>query len=159
MKLRWRSHEVAVMPRPVGGDRSLQAISLLPCGKTYATTGTVEFSGLSTAFTGKPFDAASRLYYFLYRYYNQEMIRWLTRDPLGMIDGPNVKAYVGNTPLNGIDPLGLDLLDNAADTAAGLGDTITGGITDWIRLQMGTDDTRRRIDPQRQPCYSEGASV
>ena len=25
---RWRSHEVAVMPRPVGGDRLLQAISL-----------------------------------------------------------------------------------------------------------------------------------
>ncbi len=35
----------------------------------------------------------------------------MTRDPLGMVDGPNVYAYVVNNPVNYVDPLGLDLID------------------------------------------------
>ena len=32
---------------------------------------------------------------------------WLTPDPLGFVDGPNVYAYVHNNPLTHIDPYGL----------------------------------------------------
>jgi RHS repeat-associated protein len=41
------------------------------------------------------------------RYNDPEIGRWLTQDPLGMIDGPNMFAYVGNNPLNWVDPYGL----------------------------------------------------
>jgi len=49
-------------------------------------------------YTGKPYDPATGLYYFPYRYYSPQSNRWLTRDPLGMVDGPNVYAYVMNRP-------------------------------------------------------------
>ena len=35
------------------------------------------------------------------------MGRWLTQDPLGFVDGPNTFAYVGNSPVNNVDPYGL----------------------------------------------------
>ena len=62
---------------------------------------------LGGAFTGKPWDPDAQLYYFPYRYYSPKNARWLTRDPLGMIDGPNVYAYVRGNPVNLIDKLGL----------------------------------------------------
>ncbi len=34
--------------------------------------------------------------------------RFITQDPLGMIDGPNLYAYVNNNPINWIDPYGLE---------------------------------------------------
>ena len=32
--------------------------------------------------------------------------RWLSEDPAGLAEGPNLYAYVGNDPISGIDPLG-----------------------------------------------------
>jgi hypothetical protein len=34
--------------------------------------------------------------------------RWLTRDPLGMVDRPNVYAYCGLCPADRVDQMGLD---------------------------------------------------
>ena len=42
-----------------------------------------------------------------FRYYDPEIGRYLTRDPIGYGDGLNVYLYVGNNPINGIDPQGL----------------------------------------------------
>jgi RHS repeat-associated protein len=58
-------------------------------------------------FTGKPYDSQTGLYWFPYRYYSPAQARWLTRDPLGMVDGPNVYAYVVGNPVGRVDPLGL----------------------------------------------------
>jgi hypothetical protein len=46
-----------------------------------------------------------------FRYYMPGAGRWLTRDPLGMVDEPNVYAYVRGNPPNRRDPLGLNPLD------------------------------------------------
>jgi RHS repeat-associated protein len=62
--------------------------------------------GLAAAFTGKPWDAAAQMYYFPYRWYSPSAARWLTRDPLGMVDGPNVYGYVRGMPINLIDEEG-----------------------------------------------------
>ena len=35
------------------------------------------------------------------------MNRWTAADPAGLIDGPNVYAYVGGNPINSVDVLGL----------------------------------------------------
>ena len=45
--------------------------------------------------------------YFGQRWYNPVVGRWTTPDPLGMVDGPNLYAYLNNDPLNSIDPWGL----------------------------------------------------
>ena len=42
-----------------------------------------------------------------FRYYDAEIGRYVTRDPIGYEDGFNVYVYVGGNPVNGVDPLGL----------------------------------------------------
>ncbi len=57
-------------------------------------------------YTGHYHDPESNLNYAPYRYYNPQTTRWLKRDPLGMIDGPNMYAYVNASPIGQIDLLG-----------------------------------------------------
>jgi len=52
-----------------------------------------------------------------FRYYDPEIGRYLTRDPIGYGDGMNVYLYVGGNPINHIDPLGL--ADVLADRSPG----------------------------------------
>ena len=61
-------------------------------------------------FTGHQWDGESGLYYAPFRYYSPFQARWTTRDPLGMVDGPNVYAYVMGNPVRLIDPLGLSYM-------------------------------------------------
>ncbi len=44
-----------------------------------------------------------------FRYRDLETGVWLSRDPAGFVDGPNVYAYVRENPWSGFDPKGLDL--------------------------------------------------
>jgi len=76
-----------------------------PYGQVYAHTGETT----TRLFTGHDWDATAGLYFAPYRYYNPTTARWLTRDPLGMIDGPNVYAYVMRNPVGAVDPLGLSI--------------------------------------------------
>jgi RHS repeat-associated protein len=57
-------------------------------------------------FAGKRRDS-SGLINFGRRYYNPEFGRWITCDPQGFTDGPNLYAYVNNNPLTHFDEYGL----------------------------------------------------
>jgi hypothetical protein len=68
--------------------------------------------------------------------------------PLEIVDGfgfapigrdEPYRIIVGNNPVNYMDPLGLDWVNDAANFSAGMGDTISFGGTAWIRKQW--DDT------------------
>jgi len=62
----------------------------------------------TTLYTGRELDPATGLYYYRVRYYHPHLGRFLTRDPLGYAAGDtNLYRYCGNTPLVGVDPLGL----------------------------------------------------
>lgn len=47
------------------------------------------------------------LVYYNYRHYEQVMGRWLSKDPIGVVGGWNMYAYVANRPMSIADILGL----------------------------------------------------
>jgi len=59
-------------------------------------------------FTGRPFDVDSCLNWHLNRWYDTVVARWMSEDPIGFVAGDlNLYRYVGNGPLNAVDPYGL----------------------------------------------------
>lgn len=57
-------------------------------------------------FSSKRLDPETGLFFFGRRYYAPDTGRWITPDPLGFEDGPNLYTYVHNRPLVFIDPDG-----------------------------------------------------
>jgi len=58
-------------------------------------------------FSSKEFHATSGLSYYLYRFYDPIVQRWINRDPINERGGINLYGFVGNDPINEIDPFGL----------------------------------------------------
>lgn len=57
-------------------------------------------------FSGKEQDSETGLYYFGARYYAASVGRWISPDPIGIGDGPNVYCYVSCNPVSFVDPDG-----------------------------------------------------
>ncbi len=75
-----------------------------PFGNLLARSGSLtQPFGFST----KRSDAQTGLVHYQYRNYLPSMSRWTTRDPLGEAGGMNLYAFVGNNPVNWVDPWGL----------------------------------------------------
>ena len=58
-------------------------------------------------YSSKRVDPETGFIYFGRRYYDPATAKWVTQDPLGDEDGPNLYAYVHNNPLGCIDAEGL----------------------------------------------------
>ena len=85
----------------------LASVEHLPYGAFLSNAGAAETPGGMPTFTGKPYDSEIGLYYFPFRYYSPTAARWLTRDPLGMVNGANLFTYAHMNPLGHHDALGL----------------------------------------------------
>jgi RHS repeat-associated protein len=67
-----------------------------------------EYVDLAFAYTGRLLDKATGLQNNLNRWYDASIGRWMSEDPIGFSAGDgNLYRYVGNRPVNYIDPLGL----------------------------------------------------
>ena len=97
-------------------------------------------------FTGKDYDEVTGLYYFNARWYDPQLGRFTSEDPVR--DGMNWYVYVRNNPLNRTDPTGL--------TDRGL----TQGEIDYMTEIIG-DSWRRQhqIDYSAIKVYNRGAAT
>ncbi|MBR4171112.1 MAG: RHS repeat-associated core domain-containing protein, partial [Kiritimatiellae bacterium] len=59
-------------------------------------------------FSTKPWIVALGVYDFGERLYSPELRRWLSRDPIEEDGGANLYAFLNNSPLLYLDPIGLD---------------------------------------------------
>lgn len=79
-----------------------------------APTGESDFRQL---FGGYYYDSNTGLYLVRNRVYHPKLGRWLTKDPLGMVDGPNLYEYCAGDPVNYSDPSG-GWIESAWDIAS-----------------------------------------
>uniref|UniRef100_UPI001B80340B RHS repeat domain-containing protein n=1 Tax=Desulfobulbus elongatus TaxID=53332 RepID=UPI001B80340B len=75
-----------------------------PFGRANLLVNTVENN---LRFPGQYFDAETGLHYNWHRYYDPDIGRYLSADPIGLEAGINLYAYVNNDPVNWIDIWGL----------------------------------------------------
>ena len=83
-------------------DDSVEAYRYTAFGERVAGVGISPWQ-----FSSKRLDEETGFVYFGRRYYSPTLGRWITADPLGFADGPNLYAYVGNSPLVYLDLHGL----------------------------------------------------
>jgi len=109
----------------VNGHQAVVARYLYdPFGNTLSLSGPLAEAN-TYRFSSKEIHPASGLYYFGARWYNPNLQRWMARDPAGMIDGPNLYAFVRNGPTFLFDAWGMMLIpvSFSQDTATRYGVT------------------------------------
>jgi RHS repeat-associated protein len=73
-------------------------------------------SGNARRFTGREVDAATGLQLNRWRFYHQQLGRWVSRDPIGYLGSEwNLYEYVENRPLTELDPTGEGLWQSYKD--------------------------------------------
>ncbi|NLW48759.1 MAG: peptidoglycan DD-metalloendopeptidase family protein [Firmicutes bacterium] len=102
--------------------QTVWASEYTPFGGKHSTEGMLAHAA---KFTGKDLDEDIGLYYFNARWYDQEIGRFISEDPIK--DGLNWYTYAVNNPLRYIDPSGLAYEDfeREAQTSSIWGDLIS----------------------------------
>ena len=85
----------------------------------YTLTGSQAISCSEYKYNGKELDEKTGLYYYGARYYHSTIGRWVSADPLYLVDPSrqlsnpqalNLYSYVENNPIIYMDPLGHQIL-------------------------------------------------
>lgn len=102
-----RDHLGSIREVTDGGGNLRARYAYDPYGRRTRLTGDLE---ADFGFAGMFWAAEANLSLTRFRAYDPELGCWLSRDPLKRAEvrqGPNLYAYVGNNPINHIDPEGL----------------------------------------------------
>ena len=76
-------------------------------GEAFGNTPASGSVSVNLRFPGQYYDAETNLHYNHFRYYDPELGRYITSDPIGLGSGTNTYAYVGMNPLTYTDHTGL----------------------------------------------------
>jgi len=105
--------------------------------------------------------------YLYQRYYDPAMGRFITRDPIGWAGGLNLYGYVGNDPVNAVDPLGLyswkmfkrnitTIWHNAFEAGMGLKPIPEAAWDVLVDISAPTMDPSVKTFADADPYYREG---
>jgi len=122
-----------------------------PFGEAVISVATVENP---FRLPGQYYDPETGLHYNYFRYYNPQIGRYITPDPIGLEGGINLFSYVGNNPVNLIDPQGQGPIlfrICVALMAADVGYTIY----EVDKFAKEQEDTRRKIHDITKSCKTE----
>jgi len=102
-------------------------------------------------YAGKRTDPETGFVYFGKRYYSPDLGRWITPDPLGFADGPNLYTYVHNNPLRYFDAHGLFSLPSFSFKPILTGTTFSSGPSNLTYF-----DSYEKMQPwyAGSECYS-----
>jgi RHS repeat-associated protein len=77
-----------------------------PYGNTLSLYGSLADANVYR-FSSKEWNINAGIYYYLYRFYDPNLQRWLNRDPIGERGGENLYGFLFNDDVNAIDIYGL----------------------------------------------------
>jgi RHS repeat-associated protein len=83
-----------------------------PFGNLTSSSGSLATNN-TYRFSSKEFIPSVGMYYYLYRFNNPGLQRWMNRDPYGLRGGINAYLFVRNNPMGNLDPLGLCFSDES----------------------------------------------
>jgi RHS repeat-associated protein len=120
---------------------------------TYKAWGALERLEVSEVeqnlrFQGQYFDGETGLHYNTFRYYDPEVGRFITQDPIGLFGGFNLYGYVTN-PFSQVDPLGW------CETK-GMGVSKSGHHVPAVRKSVGRPFEIARSDKTRPTLFPRG---
>jgi RHS repeat-associated protein len=105
---------------------------------TPAVEGVAEELGSAqpVRFQGQYFDDETGLHYNRFRYYDPDVGRFISIDPIGLIGGINTYRYASN-PIYWVDPLGLAPCDSTAGGEANTSATVFGPPRMGLNIPQG----------------------
>jgi RHS repeat-associated protein len=103
-------HQGSVIAVSNGSGHAVQTASYSPYGE-FASSGQMP-PGLGAGggvfgYTGRQYDSETGLYQYRARYYHPRLGQFLSTDPIGTKDDPNLTLYVRLDPVNLTDPTGM----------------------------------------------------
>ncbi len=124
-------------------------------GEAFGNTPALGSVSVNLRFPGQYYDAETNLHYNHFRYYDPELGRYITSDPIGLSGGMNTYVYVGNNSINFIDSIGL----HKGDPLYGYGKKFW----NWLHREEGGDLIKELKDPNikqvpkdvAEPYYKE----
>lgn len=98
-------HQGSVIATSNSAGQTVETATYSPHGE-FGAGVTTPPQGSPFGYTGRQYDVETGLYQYRARYYSPRLGQFLSVDPIGTKDDPNLYMYIGLDPVNATDPTG-----------------------------------------------------